>query len=104
MLLCQAAEHCAQRRHQCRRGRHQCPRHKNARSQQARQLPQFLFSQVGHGHHAIPCFATGLWLLPLRVDCPALVLNRIERQMIEAYHPPFNTVYCPPQYRAEFLR
>jgi hypothetical protein len=32
------------------------------------------------------------------------VLNRIERQMIEAYHPPFNTVYCPPQYRAEFLR
>ena len=56
MLLCQAAEHCAQRRHQCRRGRHQCPRHKNARSQQARQLPQFLFSQVGHGPHAIPCF------------------------------------------------
>jgi hypothetical protein len=55
------------------------------------------------GHHAIPCFATGLWVLPLRADCPIDALDRLERQMIGAYRPPFNTVYCPPAYRAGAL-
>jgi hypothetical protein len=55
------------------------------------------------GHHAIPCFATGLWVLPLRSDCPTNALDRLERQMIGAYRPPFNTVYCPPEYRAGAL-
>jgi len=56
------------------------------------------------GHHAIPCFATGLWLLPLRADCPGDALDRLERQMIGAYRPPYNTVHCPPKYRAGVLR
>ena len=55
-------------------------------------------------HHTIPCFATGLWLLPLRADCPKGALDRLERQMIAAYRPPFNTVHCPPEFRAEALR
>lgn len=53
------------------------------------------------GHHAIPSFATGLWVLPLRDDCPKDALDRIERRMIEAYHPPYNTVFCPTEYRAD---
>ena len=56
------------------------------------------------GHHAIPSFAIGLWLLPLRADCPTRALNRLERQMIEAYRPPFNTAHCPARYRAGALR
>jgi hypothetical protein len=52
------------------------------------------------GHHAIPSFATGLWVLPLSDDCPADALDRIERRMIEAYHPPYNTVFCPTGFRA----
>jgi len=56
------------------------------------------------GHHAIPRFATGLWVLPLRDDCPPAALDRIERRMIAAYRPPFNTVHCPPAYRATVLR
>jgi len=52
------------------------------------------------GHHAIPAIATGLWVLPLRTDCPPQALNRIEKQMIRAYRPPFNTVYCPPDFHA----
>jgi hypothetical protein len=53
------------------------------------------------GHHAIPAAATGLWVLPMRADCPSNALNRVERQMIRAYRPPFNTMYCPPDFRAD---
>jgi hypothetical protein len=56
------------------------------------------------GHHAIPCFSTGLWLLPLHADCPPSALDRLERQMIGAYRPPFNTVYCPAGSRAGALQ
>ncbi|MGY1793079.1 hypothetical protein ACI796_03705 [Geodermatophilus sp. SYSU D00525] len=52
------------------------------------------------GHHTIPPFATGLWVLPLRADCPEAALDRIEARMIRTYRPPYNTVYCPPQFRA----
>ena len=47
------------------------------------------------GHHAIPAHATGLWLLPLRLDCPKTALDRIEARMIRAYKPPYNITYCP---------
>ena len=56
------------------------------------------------GHHAIPTFATGLWVIPLRADCPKQALDRIERRMIRAYKPPFNTIHCPPAFRATALR
>lgn len=49
-------------------------------------------------HHAIPPFARGLWVLPLRLDCPKAALDRLERRLIEAYKPPFNTIHCPPGY------
>jgi hypothetical protein len=70
---------------------------------QCRRLGGSVIGRV-EGHHAIPCFATGLWLLPLRNDCPIDALNRLERQMITAYRPPFNTAHCPPEYRAAVLR
>lgn len=53
-----------------------------------------------NGHHAIPVYATGLWVLPLRSDCPQQALNRIETLMIRAYRPPFNTLHCPPDFQA----
>jgi hypothetical protein len=52
------------------------------------------------GHHAIPSFATGLWVLPVRSDCPPTALDRVERRMIRAYRPPYNTAHCPPAFRA----
>lgn len=54
-----------------------------------------------YGHHAIPVFATGLWVLPLRSDCPKAALDRIERRMIRAYRPPYNTAHCPSAFRAK---
>jgi hypothetical protein len=50
-------------------------------------------------HHAIPSFATGLWVLPVRPDCPKPALDRVERRMIRAYHPPYNTAHCPQTFR-----
>jgi hypothetical protein len=53
------------------------------------------------GHHAIPPHATGLWLLPVRADCPPAALDRVEARMIRAYTPPYNTAHCPPDRREQ---
>ena len=53
------------------------------------------------GHHAIPAHATGLWVLPLRDDCPPAALDRVEARMIRAYTPPYNTTHCPPDRREQ---
>jgi hypothetical protein len=53
------------------------------------------------GHHAIPPFATGLWVLPLRPDCPKAVLDRLEKRMIRIYKPPYNVIHCPASARLE---
>jgi hypothetical protein len=55
-------------------------------------------------HHALPAHATGLWVLPLRPDCPKAALDRIEARMIRAYKPPYNIAHCPAASRAELLR
>jgi hypothetical protein len=56
------------------------------------------------GHHAIPPTAAGLWVLPLRADCPPAAVDRLERRMIRAYRPPYNTLLCPSGSSAGELR
>jgi hypothetical protein len=55
------------------------------------------------GHHAIPPHATGVWVLPIRSDSPKSAINRIERKMIRAYAPPYNTAHCPAAMRVGML-
>lgn len=55
-------------------------------------------------HHAIPAHATGLWVLPLRPDCPKGALDRVETRMIRAYNPPYNVAHCPATARTEVRR
>jgi hypothetical protein len=51
-------------------------------------------------HHAIPPNAAGLWVLPVRSDCPRAVLTDIETKMIQAYWPPHNVAHCPAYARS----
>ena len=51
-------------------------------------------SERFRNHHAIPCHAASLWVLPCTDDCPLIIIDRFERQMIGAYQPPYNIQHC----------
>lgn len=65
---------------------------------QCRRLAGSVTDRVAH-HHAIPPSATGLWVLPVRRDCPKWALGDLETRMISAFRPPYNRQHCPSHWQ-----